>query len=199
VLSPSEGIIENVRKLKDFSYKRIGDFESRYSKAHITIQNWYRQKPVWIEPLIPKLERDLQSLPPVDLKINGFDHFADHDRSTIYACLNPDQLTKIWFIQLRKFFGKPDFVPYITIAKSISKDAFNKLWPHFKDTDYGDQFKVDKLTILRRETIGYDKSYKVFKEIFFNPNIDFYDFTSSKLKTRVTPKNKNSSQQIFLF
>jgi hypothetical protein len=60
VLSPSESITDKVKNLKEFSHEKIGEFDSRYSKAHITIQSWPRKRPVWIEPLIPKLERDLQ-------------------------------------------------------------------------------------------------------------------------------------------
>src|SRR5258708_16656484 len=105
VLPPPESIISGVKKLKDFSFKKIGEYESRYSKAHITIQPWPRKKPEWIEPLIPRPVRDLQSLPPVILDINGFAFFDQQDFQTIYAKLNSTPLTKVWFKLLRKFFN----------------------------------------------------------------------------------------------
>ncbi|MDB4901866.1 MAG: hypothetical protein JWQ63_1147 [Mucilaginibacter sp.] len=199
VLSPSESIIENVKRLKDFSYKHIGEYDSHYSKAHITIQSWPRKKPVWIEPLIPKLERDLQTLPPVILDINDFGFFDHADHPSIYAKLNSTPLTKVWFKYLRKFFHTSDFEPHITIARSIPNESFVKLWPHFKNQEWNEQFIVDKLTILRRETIGHDKSYKVFKEIPFNRRMDFYAFTNLKLTTPALPLKKVNTQQISLF
>ena len=72
ILSPPENIISYVKMLKEKSASIIGEFESKHSKAHLTLQAWPRKKPVWVEPLIPKLERDLQSLPPITLEINGF-------------------------------------------------------------------------------------------------------------------------------
>ena len=200
VLSPSESVIKRVKTLKEDSFGIIGEYESHYSKAHISIQCWPRKKPVWIEPLIPKLERDLQSLSPVVLDINGFDFFDHQDHPTIYARLISTKLTEVWFKQLRKYFSKPDFEPHITITRTISTKAFNKLWPHFKNLEWNEMVKIDKLTILRRETIGHDKSYKVFKEIPFNHRLDFYAFANSKLKAPpVLNKQLNNQQQFSLF
>jgi len=198
VLSPPESIISGVKKLKDFSFNKIGDYESRYSKAHITVQPWPRKKPVWIEPLIPKLVRDLQSMPPAILDINGFDFFDQQETATIYAKLNATPLTKIWFKLLRRFFNTQPFEPHITIARSIPSETFKELWPYFKNLQWNERFKIEKLTILRREMIGHDKIYKVFKEIPFNQRLDFYDFTTSKLKAPVL-LNRVNIQQISLF
>ena len=199
VLSPSESVTNKVKNLKEFSHDKIGGFDSRYSKAHITIQSWPRKRPVWIEPLIPKLERDLQGLPPVILDINGFGVFDQQETKTIYARLTSTPQTKVWFKFLRKFFSTPPFEPHITIARSVPIDDFKKLWSHFKNHQWEEQFVVDKLTILRRETIGHDKSYKLFKEIPFNTRMDFYDFTNLKLKTPVLPINKVNALQTSLF
>jgi 2'-5' RNA ligase len=199
VLSPPENIISRVKKLKDFSYNEIGEYESHYSKAHITVQPWPRKKPVWIEPLIPKLVRDLQTLPPVILDINGFGFFDHQDNPTIYAKLTSTPSTKIWFKLLRRFFAAENSEPHITIARSIPTVDFAKLWPQFKKLEWKEQFSVDKLTILRREMIGHDKIYKVFKEIPFNNKLDFQTFADSKLKAPLLPSNKINIQQISLF
>jgi 2'-5' RNA ligase len=199
VLSPPDGIIKSVKELKAFSYDKIGEYESHYSRAHITVQYWPRKRPVWIEPLIPKLERDFQALSPIVLDINGFDFFDHQEKPSIYAKLNSTPLTAIWFKHLRRYFSKPDFVPHITIANSIPNEIFIKLWPHFKSREWKEQFKVDKLTILRREMIGYDKSYKIFKEIPFNDKLGFYAFANSKQKAQVLPLTKINKQQISLF
>jgi 2'-5' RNA ligase len=199
VLSPSESVIKRVRQLKEFSEGVIGEYDSRYATAHITVQYWPRKKPVWIEPMIPKLERDLQNLSPVILDINGFDFFDHAEKPTIYTKLSATPQTEVWFKQLRKYFNKPDYVPHITIAKSISNIAFNKLWPHFKNKEWNEQIKFDKLTILRREAIGHDKSYKKIKEIPFNTHYDFYAFANSKLKAPAITSKPANNQQFSLF
>jgi len=199
VLSPPGNIVNRVKQLKDFSYHKIGEFESRYSKAHITIQPWPRKKPVWIEPLIPKLVRDLQSLPPVVLDINGFGFFDQQVYQTIYAKLNSTPATKVWFKLLRKFFNTPAFEPHITIARNLPNEDFKKLWPFFKGLKWNEPFKVEQLTILKREMIGHDKTYKVLREIPFNQKLDFNEFTYSKLKAPSSTLNKVNLQQISLF
>lgn len=199
VLSPNDGITREVKNLKERCYKKIGEFDSYYSKAHISVQKWPRKKPVWIEPMLPKLIRDLQTLPPVILEINGFNFFDHPDHPTIYAKLNSTPSTRIWFKHLRRFFYPGDFEPHITIARTVPNTDFNQLWPHFKNLKWNEQFMVDKLTILRRETIGHDKSYKVFKEIPFNRNLDFHAFAESKIKAPVMPLSRANLQQISLF
>jgi hypothetical protein len=127
ILSPPENVSNYVRSLKNFSAEIIGEYKSQNSKAHLSVQYLPRKKPVWFEPLIPKLERELQTLPPVELEINGFAFFDQQEFQTIYAKLNSTPATKIWFKLLRKFFSTPPFEPHITIARNIPHEAFKKL------------------------------------------------------------------------
>src|ERR1700749_5073676 len=94
VLSPSESVVSRVKKLKGFSFNKIGEYESLNSKAHITVQYWPRKKPLWVEPLLPKLERELQQLPSPVLDINGFDFFNQQHNKTIYAKLKASSHTE---------------------------------------------------------------------------------------------------------
>jgi len=199
LLSPPENINAHIKSLRHLVAGIIGDFEGQHAKANIVVQPLPRKKPVWFEPLIPKLERELQTLPPVELEINGFAFFDQQEFQTIYAKLNSTPATKIWFKLLRKFFSTPPFEPHITIARNIPHEAFKTLWPQLKDQPFNARFKVEKLTILRRETIGYDKNYKVFKEIPFNNKLDFDAFTKAKLKTPSTVLKQADMQQISLF
>ncbi|MDB5006757.1 MAG: 2-5 ligase [Mucilaginibacter sp.] len=199
VLSPPESIISTVKKLKEHTFNVIGAYESHYSTAHITVQYWPRKKPVWVEPLIPKLERDLQNLSSVILDINGFRYFNTADRYTIYANINSSPLTDIWFKQLRKYFTKHDAVPHITIAKNLSGAAFEKVWPYFKNRQWNEQFEIDRLTMLQREAIGHNKSYKKVKEIPFNSRYDFYVYANSKLKAPPIVARLHNEQQFSLF
>jgi len=188
-----------VKDLKNFSFNTIGEFDSHYSKAHISIQQWPRKKPVWIEPLIPKLQRDLQGLPPVTLHIDGLGYFEHPQSVTIYAKLQSTPATVTWFKLLRRFFNTGDFEPHITIARSVPKEAFKQLWPYLKDVKWTEEFKVEKLTILNREMISHDKSYRIFKEIPFNTRYRFDDFAAMKSKTPAYPIGNLNNQQVSLF
>ncbi|HWZ04235.1 MAG TPA: 2'-5' RNA ligase family protein [Mucilaginibacter sp.] len=199
LLTPPDSIINNVKKLKEQSFITIGEYESHYSKAHITVQPWPRKRPVWVEPLLPKLERDLQTLPPLVMDINGFDFFDQQESQTIYTKLTSTPATKLWFKLLRRFFNTPPFEPHITITRNIPHDNFKQLWPHFKTLQWNERFSIDKLTILRRETIGYDKTFKIFKEIPFNKKLDFFEFTAAKLKQPALSLNKKDDKQFSLF
>jgi hypothetical protein len=190
VLSPPESIVERVKRLKNYSADVIGEYDGHFSKAAIVLQQWPRKRPVWIDPLIPKLERDLLSLPPVIVDIDGFGYFDHPDRPSIYAKLISTPATELRFSHLRRFFNTPRFEPHITIARTIPAKSFKKLWPDFKNLAWNGQFKMDKLTILRRETISYDKSYKVFKEIPFNNRVDFYAYANAKLKVPAIAADK---------
>jgi len=99
---------------------------------------------------------------------------------------------------LRRYFGVSSFEPHITIARNIPHDTFKKLWPHFKNLEWDEQIIIDKLTVLRRPTIGHDKSFKMFKELEFNQKLDFYTFAHSKLKGPAPVKQTNE-QQFTLF
>jgi 2'-5' RNA ligase len=199
ILVPPDNIVNYVKSLKKYSAGIIGGFESLHAKGHITVQPLPRQKPLWIEPLIPKLERELQTLPPLEADINGFAYFDQQDTQTIYAKLATTPQNKLWFKLLRKFFSANAFEPHITITRSIPNADFKKLWPYFKDKPFNAKMTIDHLTILRREMIGHDRSYRVFKEIPFNHRLNFNDFTNAKLKAATPAVGKVDTQQISLF
>ncbi|ASU34921.1 2'-5' RNA ligase family protein [Mucilaginibacter xinganensis] len=199
VLSPPDSIKKKIKRYKDDSAAIIGEYDSHYSKGHISIQQWPRKKPVWIDAMMPKLERELLSLPPLVVNIKGFDFFHHEDNPTIYARMDQTALTAIWYKQLKRFFSGGSFVPHITIARSIPAPAFKKLWPYLSKQEWNEEFKIDKLTILRRDTIGHDKSYKIYRELPFNRRLDFYNYTQSKVKTPVTTEKPVNTQQFSLF
>lgn len=199
LLSPPENINAYIKGLKQFAGSIIGEFEGQHTKASIVVQPLPRKKPVWIEPLMPKLERELQTLPPVELEITGFAYFDQQEFQTIYAKLSSTPATKLWFKLLRKFFNTPPFEPHITLTRNIPNEDFKALWPHFKDQPFNARFKVEMLTILRRETIGYNKHYLVYKQMPFNPRLDFDTFTRAKLKAPASALKQADMQQISLF
>jgi 2'-5' RNA ligase len=199
VLTPPDSVCKRIKRIKDDSAAIVGDYDGRHSKPHISIQQWPRKKPVWIDALMPKLERELLTMPPLVTGINGFDFFHHEENPTIYAQLKQSPESAVWFKHLKRFFSGGSFVPHITIARSLPSPAFKKLWPYVSKQEWNEDFRIDKLTILRRDMIGHDKSYRVYKELSFNRRLDFNTFVNSKIKSAVIPEKPVTSNQFSLF
>jgi len=167
ILSPPAHIAGQIKKFKQASERLIGEFEGMHSKAHISLKRLHRQKPFWTEPLFEQMEKELSLIEPVTLQINGFAHFLPTDFTTIYAAILSTPAMEDWFKRIRSCLNEKKAVPHITIARQVPNDKAKKLWPKFKDRPWNEAFRVDKLTILQKETFGYDKTWKHFKDILF--------------------------------
>jgi 2'-5' RNA ligase len=199
LLSPPENINAQVKKFKQASVRLIGEFESMHSKAHISLKNLHRQKAHWAEPLFDQLEKELSLIEPMTLQINGFATFLPTDLTTIYAAIKSTPEMEDWFKRIRKSLNEKKAVPHITIARQIPNALAKKLWPKFKDRQWDDEFDIDRLTILQRETFGGDKHWKPFKEIRFRGIAD-YNYLMRVKKTKESKAIKDiDDQQISLF
>lgn len=199
IISPPAHITEQVKKFKQASERLIGEFEGMHSKAHISLKRLHRQKPFWTEPLLKEIEKELVLIEPFTLQLNGFAHFLPTDFTTIYAAIQSTPAMEDWFKRLRSCLSEKKAVPHITIARQVPNDKAKKLWPKFKDRRWHDSFEVNMLTILQRETFGYDKNWKHFKDIHFrgDPVLNAYiDKKKLKEEARVKPVDEN---QISLF
>jgi 2'-5' RNA ligase len=199
LLSPPEEINTQVKKFKQASKRLIGEFESMHSKAHISLKNMRRQKEHWIVPIFEQLEKELSLIEPMTLQINGFSTFLPTDFTTIYAAIKSTPEMEDWFKRIRKSLNEKKTVPHITIARQIPNALARKLWPKFKERQWDDEFEIDKLTILQRETFGSDKHWKPFKEIRFRGTYDYnYVMQVKKMKESKVIKDIDD-QQISLF
>ena len=91
-------------------------------------------------------------------------------------------------------------MPHITIARQIPNVLAKKLWPKFKDRPWDDDFEIDRLTILQRETFGGDKHWKPFKEIRFRGTADYNYYLMEVKKTKESKVIKDiDDRQISLF
>ncbi len=196
LLSPPTQIAERVKKFKDASARLIGDFESRHSQAHITMKLFIRQKPFFTEPLFEKLEKKLSLLEPFTLQINGFATFLPTDFTTIYAVIRSTPEMEDWFKRLRLLLNEKKAVPHITIARQVPNDKAKKLWPKFKDRRWNDEFEVKRLTILQRETFGYEKIWRPFMDIPFRGKPEWNVLLPKK---KIEFVNEVDENQISLF
>ena len=183
ILSPPFIIAEQVKKFKLSSRRLIGDFEGMHSRAHITMSLLKRQKPFHTEPLIKRLEKELSLLEPGTLQLNGFATFLPTDYTTIYAAIKSTPVMEDWFKRLRKSLNEKKSVPHITIARQVPNEKAKKLWPKFKDRKWDEEFEVKRLTILHRETFGYEKIWRPFTEIPFRGNPEWNKLPEKAIKT----------------
>lgn len=116
------------------------------------------------------MEKKLCTVAPIELQINGF-AFFNHGKTgkTIYAAIELTTQTNLWFKLLMGEMGikVKAFVPHITVAKNIPVSSFNKLWPKFETCKYAETFKVNSLTVLKRETYVEYCEWRMYKELFF--------------------------------
>lgn len=173
IISPPAEINAEIDRYKRASARKIGEFNSMHSKAHISINWQMRCKPFQAQPQIMRMAGPLGMLPPMRLKIDGFKHFASGDKYTIYAAFTEDDRTKSWFKMLRQQMRitTKSFIPHITVTRSIPKDAFNYLWPFFKDRPFEADFIADRLTVLERETYVLQSNWRTFAELQFGTQL----------------------------
>ena len=162
VVSPPDRIKEQIAKFKKSCAKYIGKFKGLYSEAHISLnllgeeivsanQDYFK-----FERYLDSIKNDLAKINSIELNITGFNFFNHGSKSkTIYASLDLPDETMNWFNILKvKAKNKKSITPHITIAKNISIEAFNILWPFFEKIEYKESFIADKLTVLVKENNG---------------------------------------------
>lgn len=160
---------KNIKRFKRACAKHIGDFPSVNSRAHISFDRLVFDTDVSYKAVDHKMFYDvvesiLSNVPAIGLKITGFNFFnhGAHHR-TIYAAIELDAVTMRWFDFVKKVFLQKDrIIPHITIARNISVDAFNKLWPYFQNLKYSDSFDVEEITILCKDS-GSQGPYQIYK------------------------------------
>lgn len=162
-------IIYGIDRYKKASAKHIGSFKSMDSPAHISLVRHQRCKPHIAESGFSRIERKLNSMPPLKIVINGFDYFNHGDeQNTIYARLVGSDATQKWFRLLFDCLDeKPGgFIPHITVVRNIGRQQFNVLWPFFQRSAYRETFEADHLKISKMDTY-FGTEWVHFKNIYF--------------------------------
>ncbi|MGZ3751014.1 MAG: 2'-5' RNA ligase family protein [Mucilaginibacter sp.] len=201
VLLPSDQIKQTIKVQQLEAAKIIGDGEELHDPADIAILNLVRQKNYLVEPQISLIEKKLKALPPIELTVDGFDHFSHGEEfKTIYARIRSTPRTAGWFKELKKPLNMKQYlVPHITIARNITIAQFKQLWPRFKDAKWTDTFSADRLTVLTRETFSSFADWELYKELPFESRIPFEEPKPMHKPIDLRKGNYAASQQISLF
>jgi hypothetical protein len=170
VITLPDNIVKEISRYKRASVNLIGHFEGMHGSAQIIISHQVRCKPFFVEPAIERMVKRLNTMPPIELKIDGFGFYNEGPfAKTVYALVESSAKTDKWFRLLFKQLGikVKNFEPHIVIAKNIPQTAFIKLWRNFENRPFSETFMVDSLTILHRETFVEYCEWRVYRELFF--------------------------------
>lgn len=174
IISPPHEVIYEVSRFKKACAKYIGEYDSLYSKAHISLGLFAEEvkgppeKGYAMERFIRLISEDIALIEPVRLRVSGFKFFSHGRTRTIYAAVETDAATTAWFDYLRGILTiTGDIIPHITIARSISVEHFNILWPFFEKASFKYSFVPGCITVLTREVEGRPGNYSLYKEMPF--------------------------------
>jgi 2'-5' RNA ligase len=169
IISPPDVIKSKVRSLKQKLHKAVGlsDY-NLHSIAHISLMSFHTMRPV-NDRFIQAVQQLFSNNQAFEVNLNGFEHFEHGAVSnTIYAKLhNSDQIIKI-YQELHTLLGLRvrSFVPHLTIARTISRNSFQKSFSVVNKNTFDEKFLCNSVTILERKLQhGVVGKYSVLKEI----------------------------------
>jgi 2'-5' RNA ligase len=201
ILSPSDEIKDDVSHYKMDSSIAVGKYPGMKGTAHITMRDDLMNKDFYLtEPLVLAYEKKLEEVYSIDLTTNGFDNLKSSSGGTIYLGIEQSPLYQLWFNILKTILNnrRRSFTPHITVTKNIKHELFEKLWTKFQNIGHKRAFRIDKLTILKRETFNRDSHYEIFKEFRFRDEVFTEELAMKHFHKRYL-NEKFPSQQYHLF
>ena len=131
LIAPPTLIAKDVSFFKQRFRRILGhSYESEFSEAHISLFKYHDEH---------------CDNKPFTIYINGF--YVLHHGENRTICLNI--INKNSVSELMKKLTGQESLPYITLAKNLNKEDFNKLWPVIRNTKYVNSFKCESITVLR--------------------------------------------------
>jgi len=169
VLSPPDEHMDKIKRLKyhlnNLAY--LGSY-NLFSVPHITLaklQSVHRQ----LGKFGKALQKEFMEYGELEITLNGFNYFSHgNDLRTLYLQIeDPHKIGAIYTL-LNTSLGIPlkDYVPHLTVAKTISTTNFEELFPQLSPIGYQDSFTCNHILVLER-TIKNQKvsHYKPVKKI----------------------------------
>jgi 2'-5' RNA ligase len=198
VLSLPDHVNYEIIRLKNEAKRVIGDYPGMASKPHITINNYPKQNTYIHDHGFSMFERRLSLLPAIVFEIDGFDCFNESNgyNKTIYARLKMADHNKYWLKLLWDIVGKSNDTPHITIARGITPEQFNILWPHFRKRELNLKFVSSRFTILKNQARSASQMYREFE---FKGSADSLTDVYRDYLMRAKKSYSSVSQQISLF
>jgi 2'-5' RNA ligase len=171
IISPPDEIKSKVKSLKYKLHKAVGlsDY-NLHSVPHISLMSFHTMTPV-NERCFVALQQLFSKNNSFEVYLNGFDYFEHgEEANTIYVKIeNSCQIVRI-YNELHSLLGLRirEFIPHLTLAKTISRTRFNKSYEMIKQHFFSEKFNCSHVTVLERKLQhGVVSNYKVLKEIEF--------------------------------
>lgn len=154
IIPLDENIVSKFIFLKLKAWEMIGDYPSLHSKAHITVNNDPNLHSYIFEEKLTYYQRKLSFVSAFKVIVSGFGFFKHNANSyTIYAEVKLDNTMKNRLQNFDRTFSKGVVkTPHITIAKTVSKSKYEKLWSYFEHLQFECSFYADKITVLETPT-----------------------------------------------
>lgn len=164
IISPPPHILSDVSVLKDDVQFLVGhEFESRHSKAHISLFKFDDQK--HMDDIIHHVESRASFFRPFNIFVKSLNVFHHGSNRTIYLdIVNKYPIRDIFEKLVREDMH---YTPHITIAKNIGAEDFLKCWAYLKDLSYSQHFLCDRITVLARS----EKRWVHYRDIMFESNV----------------------------
>jgi 2'-5' RNA ligase len=166
-LIPSKEIVELVDSMKKELSETIGWFNSKNSKAHITIAE-FKATEEEAEKIISKVKKIANSTKPVVVTFNSFDSFAN---GAFYIAPNDISETELKAIMKSVQEGVPSAKdatknanPHISIARRLDKQNLKIAFEIFKTINIS--FNCDRVAIR----VFNGKQYDIMESFPFNAN-----------------------------
>ena len=180
VIAPSKDGIEYVDQLKNELYAKVGWYNSRNSKAHITILEFTADEDE-LKEVIAVIKKIASYENPLLLRFDGVDRYSN---GAVF--LKPDEATKDPLIELmariqkklniKNLYKSKD--PHISIGRKLSEENVQMALKMFADAKL--EFICENL-VLRK----------------FNPERKQYDKFSDDFKFLGLPPEPNAQQSLF--
>ena len=143
VISPSEPINQTSFLLRSGIKKVIGNgFQSEFSKAHISLMKYHDTHR---DSLLYHFDSIVSHFKPFKIFLKDFEILHHGSNRTIcFNIINKPAIQEIFY----SLTGK-NITPHITIARSLSKEDFDKVWPLMQNITYSNHFLCSHLTVLK--------------------------------------------------
>lgn len=163
LISPSEEVKNETKKLKNKLYKIIGrKTENEYSIAHISL---FKTQYEMDNHLLEKLRKSLADVKPFTIAVNEADvFFHGATKKTLYLKIeNPKPIQVLFETIGEEFKFRKEIVPHLTIEKALPINDFDKLGNDLSAFNYKSDWICDRITVLKMNP--KKGTYKMVEEI----------------------------------
>jgi len=163
-LIPHQALRAEISALKNEIFNNTGSKKALNSPAHITLQRPFRRNHEFEVNLISCLKLFASKQKSFKISLSGFDYFEPRvifvdvlkskELNILQTNLNLVLLDQLAFEQKEL---NVHIHPHMTIAtRDLSKNAFYKVWPTYKNRRYHGEFTVKSIFLLKHNGTSWD-------------------------------------------